>query len=116
MTELEHYIFYYCPELLTKEEHLAHRNLLGLLKIDSTYNEIKKDVLRRNLISRDRKVLELLENGTEEFYRKAVERVLRSYPKGEFLNLCPKCSALARTPKAKQCPKCFHSWDSDAIN
>lgn len=27
-----------------------------------------------------------------------------------FINRCPKCSKIARTPKAKQCPWCFHDW------
>src|SRR5437868_4078524 len=28
------------------------------------------------------------------------------------LNLCPKCGGLARTPKACQCPHCFHRWQA----
>jgi hypothetical protein len=26
------------------------------------------------------------------------------------LNCCPKCDALAKTPKARQCRYCFHDW------
>jgi len=73
-------------------------------------NEIQKDMMRRRWLSKDENVLSLLEKGEAEFYKKAVERVLQENPSKEFLNLCPKCNALTKTPKAKQCPKCFYSW------
>lgn len=110
MGELEIYIFNYCLELLTKEEKQAHQNLLVQQKIDSVDNVIQKDMMRRRWLSKDENVLKLLENGSEEFYKKAVERVLKDNPNKEFLNLCPKCNALTKTPKAKQCPKCYFSW------
>ncbi|MEK7724759.1 MAG: hypothetical protein AAB336_10450 [Acidobacteriota bacterium] len=110
MDEIAYYIFNYCSDLLTKEEIQAHKNLLVQFKIDSTDNEIQKDMMRRRWQSNDENVLKLLENGSEEFYKIAVERVFREKPNKEFLNFCPKCNALTRTPKAKQCPKCYFSW------
>lgn len=110
MDETTYYIFNYCNELLTKEENQAYRNLLVQLKMDSTDNEIQKDMMRKRWLSNDENVLKLLEKGSEEFYKKAIERVFRDNPNKEFLNLCPKCNSLLRTPKAKQCPKCYFSW------
>ena len=110
MDEMAYYIFNYCQDLLTKDENQAHKNLLVQFKIDSTDNEIQKDMMRRRWLSHDKNVLKLLETGNKEFYKKAVERVFRDNPNKEFLNLCPKCNALTNTPKAKQCPKCYFSW------
>lgn len=110
MDEMVYYIFTYCTDLLTKEENQVHKNLLVQFKIDSTDNETQKDMMRRRWQSHEENVLKLLANGSEEFYKKAVERVFRDNPNKEFLNLCPKCDALTNTPKAKQCPKCYFSW------
>ena len=36
-------------------------------------------------------------------------KILETHRDKVFLNYCPKCGQLARTPKAKQC-RCGHSW------
>lgn len=110
MSKLEIYIFFYCRDLLTQCEALAQENLSIQQKIDSTDNEIQKEMMRRRWLSTDENVLKLLEKGEKYFYKETVERVFRDNPNKEFLNLCPKCNSLARTPKAKQCPKCYFSW------
>lgn len=110
MDELTKYVFDWCPDLLTDEELLARRHLVGQGKIENSELDEMKSTLKRAFLSTNRDVLELLKNGEEEFFRIAVERVMRDNPKQEFLNLCPRCNSLARTPKAKQCPKCIHSW------
>jgi len=112
MNELEKYIFDWCPGWLTADEKAARRHLLFRRKIETAGSESMKKMLGRRL-SNDAKVLSLLENGEEKFYEKTVERVLRENPNREFLNLCPKCGALARTPQAKQCPRCFYSWHEE---
>ncbi len=106
MTELAKYIFDHYPNLLTTEERLARKHLIGLQKLKDEDSESR----RRFWLSTDENVLILLENGSEEFFRKTVERILRDYPNEVFLNKCPKCNALTKTPKAKQCPKCYFSW------
>ncbi|CAN5807748.1 hypothetical protein BH20ACI4_BH20ACI4_30170 [soil metagenome] len=116
MDEMAYYIFNYCFELLTKEENQAHKNLLGQQKTDSSENQTKKEILRKSWLSDDKDVLKLLENGSEEFYKRTVERVFKDNPNKEFLNLCPKCNALTKTPKARQCRKCFYSWHEDTEN
>ncbi len=110
MDETAYYIFNYCREFLTKEENQAHKNLLVQQKIDWSENQTKKEMMRKSWLSNDENVLRHLENGSEQIYKRTVERVLNDNPNKEFLNLCPKCNSLARTAKAKQCPKCFYSW------
>jgi hypothetical protein len=46
------------------------------------------------------------------FYQRASDRILRDHE--VFLNRCPYCNSLARTPTAKQCGKCFKRWGEDA--
>lgn len=35
---------------------------------------------------------------------------MKEAPEKVFLNNCPKCNKLARTPYARQCRHCGHSW------
>ena len=35
-------------------------------------------------------------------------RIIKEHP--EVINNCPKCNRLTRTPMAKQCRYCFHTW------
>lgn len=109
MDEITYYIFNYRQDLLANEENKAYRHLTVLQNIEFVESETQKRLMRKWL-STDEKVLKLLENGENNFYKQTIERVFRNNPNEEILNLCPKCNALARTPKAKQCQKCFYSW------
>jgi recombinational DNA repair protein RecR len=42
--------------------------------------------------------------------RKFTERILLEHKEHPLLNFCPTCHKLARTPQAKQCRFCSHSW------
>lgn len=63
----------------------------------------------------DPAILSLLAEGKAGLGR-AIEQRLRSELGNELvINRCPKCGALARTPKARQCRQCPHTWrDSPA--
>ncbi len=108
--ELATYLYDYCNNLLTVEEREAYKNTLVLFKIRNSESPAKKKLLRKEWFSSDAEVLDLLKNGEEEFFRNLELRVLRDNPQKEFLNICPKCNYLTKTPKAKQCRKCHHSW------
>src|SRR5262245_43736455 len=43
------------------------------------------------------------------FYKRTSERILKDHD--VFLNRCPYCGSLARTPRARQCGKCYRRWD-----
>jgi hypothetical protein len=45
-----------------------------------------------------------------EFELKVVQRIMTETPEKVFLNNCPTCSKLARTPYAKQCRYCGYTW------
>jgi hypothetical protein len=42
------------------------------------------------------------------FYQRTSDRILQDHE--VFLNRCPYCNSLARTPTAKQCAKCYKRW------
>lgn len=60
-------------------------------------------------------VAALLAHGPQAFRRAVVERLLREH-EAEVLNPCPRCGAMARTPRAKQCSRCFHDWHAGQNN
>ena len=111
--ELARYIYDYRRDLLTDEEKAAYKNTLVLKKIENADSPKMKELLRWEWFSSDEKVLDLLKNGNDEFFRKIEQRVLCDNPAKEFMNLCPKCGYLTITPEAKQCRKCFHSWHNE---
>jgi rRNA maturation endonuclease Nob1 len=53
-----------------------------------------------------------LDPSIEEFRINVAKRVLSDNPQFKFNN-CPNCGKLARTPEAKQCSHCGHSWRGD---
>jgi hypothetical protein len=108
--EIARYLYNYLPDLLTAEERAAYKNMLVLKKIENAASPMMKKMLREKWFSSDKKVLELLEDGEDEFFRKIEQRVFHDNPDETFLNLCPKCNYLTVTPKAKQCRKCYYSW------
>ena len=110
MTEVQRYIFVYYSQLLTIQERAAWKNIITEEKIQHTGETIQAELMRRRWISTDPKVLALLSAGREIFFEKTVERVIAESADQIFFNYCPQCQALAKTPRAKQCPTCFFSW------
>ena len=51
-----------------------------------------------------------LKEGHEVFRRRVAERILNEPPDQVFINRCPTCSKITRTPKAQQCLWCGHDW------
>ena len=114
MDDLTTYIFNYYYNLLTLEEKAAYKTILGERKIENAESPAMRKMLRRGWVSSDPKVQALLADGEEAFMERVRDRVLREHRGEVFLNRCPLCGALARTPLAKQCPTCFLSWHGDA--
>jgi hypothetical protein len=70
-------------------------------------------MLREKWGSNDSEVIALLKDGREVFLRNVRDKILHEHANEVFLNYCPKCGALTKTPRAQQCPVCFHSWHGD---
>src|SRR5690606_10209891 len=58
----------------------------------------------------DPKVLELLKDGYDKFELTTAQRIMDESGEQVFLNTCPACDRLTRTPQARQCRHCGHNW------
>jgi ribosomal protein L40E len=110
MDELTKYIVTCYPNLMTFKEKAANKAFLAEEKAENLEPGNMQRMLRKSWGSSDPDVLSLMANGREEFLRAVRDRIMDEHSDEVFLNYCPKCGALAKTPRAKQCPKCFFSW------
>ena len=110
--ELIDYIMTHYANLLDLREKLVERHYMATLMAENlgdADSPLKRTILR-HWGTTDKELLGLLDNGYEEFRRVSVEKILREHKDSVFINNCPKCGRLARTPLAKQCRYCSYSW------
>jgi hypothetical protein len=116
--DLAYYVVRYYSNLMTDAEHRAHRHLIGVLKATmgrddaAALQEAKQSKIFSRVLSNDPEVLELSTNGILAFRARTAARILEGHGKEVFLNHCPLCHVLARTPKAQQCRSCGYDWHS----
>ena len=103
------YIINYFSELMTEVDKLAIKSHGHLLKTEDN-PKMRKILIDKGWISESEDVKTLLKDGYEVFELKVAERIMNEFPEKVFLNNCPQCKKLARTPKAKQCRHCGHQW------
>ena len=108
--ELIDYIIDHYPKLLGLKERAAQKHHLATLKTEGEDDSHLKNMLLRKWGSKDQDVLDLLDNGYEEFKRVSADKILKEHRDKIFINNCQKCGRLARTPEAKQCRHCGHNW------
>jgi hypothetical protein len=103
--------------LMTETERLAHRHLSTVYKFSGGRTDAaaveavrEKGGLRRRWLSDDPHVLELAAGGLAALEARVAARILKERSDDIFLNYCPKCGGLTRTPKARLCLHCGYSW------
>jgi len=108
------YIIDYYSKHLTDDEKMAikHTNSLYNLQQSGSEKALEEMYYKRGWLTSDQTVLDLLKDGYESFALKAAGRVLQEHK--VFLNNCPKCNQLARTPYARQC-RCGYSWHYQVV-
>ena len=106
MDDLSLYVFTHYERLLTPAEREAHFGM-GLFAVGGSFGPERRSFAS---VSEEAEVRELAALGDLEFRRRVVERILRDHAAEVVLNRCPKCEGLCRTPRAKQCMRCGHSW------
>ena len=105
------YIAQYSTQYMTDEEKAASRHYVAQEKLFK-YKDRSQSASEAyyKMASDDPKVLELLKNGYQQFQEKFSQRIYDEHLPDLNLNRCPKCNGIARTPEAKQCRYCGHSW------
>ncbi|WP_044208697.1 hypothetical protein [Flammeovirga sp. OC4] len=114
-TETIDYILNYFSGLMNEKEALAWRHYSSEYKLTHSENQDtvekrRKIYLSKGWLTEDEQTLRLLENGIDQFRLNTAERILNENSDKIEFNKCPKCSELARTPKAKQCRFCGYDW------
>lgn len=108
--EVTHYIFHNYFGLMTEAEKMAYTALINEWKGGNSSSENMKRQLRFRFGASEPGVVALLNQGAGQFLIATGNRILSDHASEVFLNRCPKCNALARTPEACLCPSCGHTW------
>jgi hypothetical protein len=106
--ELEDYIYHYCRKFQTADELAAGKTLMYTSR--TTSEGMLSMMHEKGWISKEPAILDMIADGYQPFKRRVVERIWREHANVLSLNLCPKCYKITRTPEARQCQFCFHSW------
>jgi uncharacterized C2H2 Zn-finger protein len=109
LDELTRYVFHNYAWQMTIEEKAIYKAFM-LEKMPGRSPKGLREHLHERMESSNPAMAKLLEGDAEAFFVVTRDRILRDHAGEVFLNRCPKCSALARTPKACVCPACSHTW------
>lgn len=113
---LAHYVVSHYFSLLTPNERFAYRHLIATLKATHGRSDVQAQMeasqhkVHSKLISDDPEVRSLASEGMEAFEQLTATRILQEHRSEIFLNYCPECGGLARTPKSRQCLVCLYDW------
>jgi hypothetical protein len=92
---------------LRAEIKMAYSN-----NVDAREKMERKTIFYKQIgwLTEDKEVLKSINGGQEDFNKKIAERILKEHKAEIDLNNCPNCRRLARTPFARQCRYCEHTW------
>ncbi|MCH5598637.1 hypothetical protein [Niabella ginsengisoli] len=109
--ETAKYIINYFSNLLTSAERMAIKHTTSTYKLEhSTSDSMTKIYRDKGWLTSDQSVLDLLKDGYDNFELNVANRIINQNSDNVFLNNCPKCNKLARTPYARQCKHCGNNW------
>lgn len=110
--ETAKYILNFYHNLLPQEIKLAvhHTRSLFFCEEKEGMYSVAQIYRKYKWISNEDDEIDLIKDGEEVFLINVAERIMKENSDEIFLNYCPKCNGLARTPLAKQCRFCGHDW------
>ena len=114
---LTRYVWDHYPELMSEVERQANQVVRHRLQIAAYQEESGVSRLLQQKVARaleNGEVRRLLREGGDAFRRSAAWEVVQKHPEKINLNRCPSCQRIPRTPKARQCPWCYCTWDEQA--
>jgi hypothetical protein len=116
-TEKARYVLRYYGYLMTRHEQTAYWDLQVAAKMSggitdtAALESFRESTRQWRSVSDNSEVLRLEAKGLETFMQDTAQRILNEYKDYIALNECPRCGALLRTPKARQCRFCQMRWD-----
>jgi hypothetical protein len=108
--EMTQYIWDYYGSLMTEFEQRVGWAHLAELKAAGGHRAVADSILRRRGIAGDAEAEAALADGVDAFRRLVCRRLLAERGADMFINRCPACGRVCRTPRAKQCFWCNHDW------
>lgn len=111
-SETAHYISTHYNNLLSFEEKIVVKYILTSFKQPGSEADerIRKLTVKLGWITESQPLLQLMLGGEEKFEIFIANKISERFPDKIFMNYCPKCGGLARTPLAKVCRHCGYSW------
>jgi hypothetical protein len=110
--ELTRYVWDHSGLLMTPFERQVGRAILGRARAASQ-SPVMAGMLNRHWgAAGDAEVEAALADGPEPFRRHVRDRLLSERAAEVFVNRCPKCERVVRTPQARQCFWCGFDWHS----
>lgn len=118
MTSVGQYVLQHYANLMDAHEQAVHRHLATLYKQrddgppapGTAADTVGIEGPARKWLSDDPAVVLDAQAGWDAAREKIAQRILCDHPDEVYLNHCPACGALTRTPTARLCLSCGHSW------
>lgn len=98
---------------MTSAERVAIKHTISTYKLEHSTSDktnLTKIYKEKGWLTSDQSVLDLLKYGYNNFALNVANRIMDQDSDKVFFNNCPKCNKLTRTPYARQCRYCGHSW------
>jgi hypothetical protein len=116
-TTLTTYIWDHYQHLMTDFERQVGSATIGRAKADNSSNPQTAAILRQRWGRTDDPAIDAaLQDGDAVFRRRVRDRLLQTYEEQIFINRCPACQRIVRTPKARLCVWCGHTWYEQATS
>jgi hypothetical protein len=110
--ELTRYVWDHFPDRMTDFERRVGFAIIGRQKAAKAGADAAHLLAVRWGFTDDPEVNAALADGPEEFWRRVCSRVLAEAGDEVFVNRCPRCNRVVRTPQARQCFWCGFDWHS----
>jgi len=111
------YIWRHYTNLMTDFERQVGHAISGRAKADNSSNPEMRKLLRQRWGRADDAAINVaLHDGADVFRRQVRDRLLDSYVEQILINRCPLCQRIVRTPKARLCLWCGHTWNEQTTS
>jgi hypothetical protein len=108
--ELTRYVWDFYVRLMTPFEQRIGRAIMIRAKTRDAGSPGAAEAFRRWGEAGVPEVEAALAAGPEAFQRQVRDRLLRECDAEVFVNCCPRCARVVRTPRARQCFWCGFDW------
>lgn len=110
-TVLTTYIWDHYQHLMTGLERETSAAIIGRQKASNTDNPALGQMLQERFGRIHRADINaLLQDGPDVFRRRVRDRLMQTLPDQIHINRCRRCQRIVRTPVARLCTWCGHTW------